>query len=726
MIELEDQEVRIEAVNGEISIKRNQYGIPVIKADDFQDVMYGLGLVQAHDRGMQAEVTRLVARGQLSEHLPPSEDLMAMDINMRRYNLYGFAVKQAEKLEGEILEEALAFCKGINDQFEKSPPAEFGLISYSPEPWEPADCIALAKIIALVDMDETQGWIKKVIVQMVQQGISVDMLKEIFTYMTEEPDEEYLEILRQVKLPEPYVPATVDWAASPRLRTSSHWMISGSRTATGKPLLCGSPELDSARLPALWQEILVEVGDFYCVGVFIPGMPFPGLGRTNHLSWSATYGCMDMMDYFIEEVKDGKYRRGDEWVPFEVREEVIKVKEGEPRTVRFFENVHGVMDEPSEDGYYLSLANSMRDTGAQAVISFTQHYRSKTVQESMDHLAQVDCMAFNWGLADTSGNIGYQMSGRCPIKPEGWRGVLPLPGWDEKYDWKGFYGPEKNPRLLNPEKGYFSTSNQDLNYLSEVHISTMPMSEDRTERISELLAAADDHSVESSMQMQYNVYGKHAEWFMSLIRPLLPDTEKGRLLGDWDLVYTSDSLGATLYESVYFELVKTVFGDYGMGREVMEYILDNSELYYLYYGQFDHVLQMEESLWFGGKTLEEVYKEAIARGLEIEPEPYGSTRQVMMKNIVYGDMTPDFDYGPIEIIGSRGTISQGAIFKAPGGRIATFSPTIRFISDMASDKYYSCLAGGPSEKPTSKWYTSGVQDWVDGNYKLIEHGSTGF
>ena len=161
----------------------------------------------------------------------------------------------------------------------------------------------------------------------------------------------------------------------------------------------------------------------------------------------------------------------------------------------------------------------------------------------------------------------------------------------------------------------------------------------------------------------------------------------------------------------------------GMGREVVEYILDNSELYYLYYGQFDHVLRREESLWFGGKTREEVYREAVVRGLEIEPEPYGSTRQVMMKNIVYSDMTPDFDYGPIEIIGSRGTVSQGAIFKAPGGRIGTFSPTIRFISDMSSDKYYSCLAGGPSEKPTSKWYTSGVQDWVDGNYKLIEPGS---
>jgi penicillin amidase len=727
MIDITDQEAVVEAVEGTVSIRRNEYGIPVIKADNFRDMMYGVGMVHACDRGMQVEVTRLLAKGRLSENLPPSEDLMAMDINMRRYDFWGFARKQAGKLDGEELEECIAFCRGVNDQFDQDPPAEFGLMSYEPEPWTPADCIVMAKIIVLVDMDETQGWIKKFIVQMVQKGVTVDMLREMFVYMTEDPDAEYLEKLSRVKIPEPIVPESVKWAAAPRLRTSSNWMISGRKTVTGKPILCGSPELDAARLPALWQEIILEVGDFYCVGIFVPGIPLPSLGRTKHLSWSPTYGCMDVMDYYLEEVKDGRYRRGDEWVPFRRREEVIKIKDGEPRTVVFYENEHGVLDgEPEEDGCYLSLAMSMRDAGAKALVHFARAYRSETVQEAMDQLARVDCIPFNWGLADDSGNIGYQMSGMCPIRPDGWRGFLPLPGWDEAFDWKGIYGPEKNPRLLNPEEGYFMTSNQDLNHLSDVHIQSMPMSGDRAERISELLAAADDHSVEGMMKIQYNVYGKHAEWFMPIIRPLLPDTENGRLLADWDLYYRSDSLGASLFESVYFEIVRTVFGDNGLGREVIEYVLDASELYYVYYGQFDHVLLSEDSLWFGGRPRDDVFREAVARGLEVEPVPFGGTRRVMMKNIVYGDMTEDFNHGPIEIIGSRGTVSQGAIFRAPGGRIGTFAPVIRFIADLSGDKYWSCLAGGPSEKPASPWYTSGVQDWLDGNYKLIERGPAGF
>jgi penicillin amidase len=315
------------------------------------------------------------------------------------------------------------------------------------------------------------------------------------------------------------------------------------------------------------------------------------------------------------------------------------------------------------------------------------------------------------------------MSGRCPVRPDDWVGVLPLPGWDEAYDWKGVYPHQKNPRLLNPETGYFGTSNQDLNRLSDVHIQTMPMSDDRAVRIAELLEARNDHSVESLMKMQYDVYSKHAERIMPLIRHLLPEDGNGKLLREWDLVYGSDCVAACAFENVYFEIVRTVFGDHGVGREVIEYILDNSELYYMYYGQFDHVLHRDESLWFGGRARDEVLGEAVARGLEMEASCFGDTRKVMMKNLVYGDMMPDFNYGPIEIIGCRGTVSQGAIFKAPGDRTGTFSPTIRFISDMGSDKYYSCLAGGPSEKPTSPWYTSDVENWLAGRYKLIDPGA---
>jgi len=684
------------------------------------DAAYGLGLVQAHDRGVQMELGRLASQGRLAEHLTPSEGLIAFDVALRRYDLVRFARVHAEQMEENSWREAMAFCRGVSDQFRNQPPVEFALLGYEPEPWTPADCLALAKLAAIIDLDETQGWMRKLIVQMVQHGVSVEMLKEVFVYMTERPDETYLHALRQVKMPVPQVPATAAWRMVPRLRTSSHWMIAGERTASGRPILAGSPELDSARLPAIWQEVLVRVGDFYCMGVYMPGLPVPALGRTNHLAWSATYACMDVMGYFLEEVRGGQYRRGEEWLPFTLREERIAVKGGEARTVRFYENEHGILDgSPDEDGFHLALAMSMRDSGAAVLSEFTQAYRSRTVPEAMEHFARVDCMSFNWGLADSSGNIGYQMSGRCAVRPEGWSGLLPLPGWTGEHDWKGYYPPQKHPRLLNPESGFFMTSNQDLNYLTDVPIQSIPMSEDRASRIAELLAAGNEHSVESTKAMHYDVYGKHAEWFMQIIRPLLTDTEQARLLAGWDLRYASESVAASVFENVYLEVMKTVFGDCGVGRGVIEYLMQESELFNLLYGQFDHVLGQAESPWFAGRSRDEVLREAIERGLTAEAKPFGAARKVVMKNIVYGGMTSDYDYGPIEIIGCRGTVSQGAIFKAPGARIATFSPTIRFIADMSNDGYHSCLAGGPCEQPASKWYTSGVEDWCAGRYKSV-------
>jgi penicillin amidase len=718
MTEPDELDVTLQAITGTITIKRSDRGVPVVRAKDFPDMMYGLGWVQAYDRPVQLELTRLVAKGVASEHLPPSPDLIAMDKEMRRYNLWGFSVRQAMQLDGESEGALLDFCRGINDCLREHQPPEFGLLGYEPEDWTPADCIVMCKIISLVDMDETQGWVKRLIVQMLAAGVPLAKLKELFVYMDDEPDEAYLDILREVKLPEPFVPESVKWAV-PRMQSSSNWAVSGVKTKSGKAVFCGSPDLDSARLPALWQEVVLHAGDYYLMGFTIPGLMGAPVARTNNLAWSPTYGCMDIMDYFIEEVKGGKYRHGEEWLPFEVREEVIAVKDSEPLTVRYYENEHGVLaGEPEEDGYYLCLAWSMRDAGAATIGNFMAASRCANVADAMGYFNRMDFGAMNWVMADSGGDIGYVMSGICPIRPLGWSGLLPIPGWDASCDWRGYHAPENNPRLYNPLEGFIATANQDVNNLTDVRMQTLPMAADRSLRIAELLEARDDHDLDSMRGMQYDIQAKQAERLMPVIIPLLPDTENGNILREWDLRYASDSLGATLYESVYRELLETVFGEGGMGSEVIEYLLGETILLNLYYDHFDQVLLREESLWFEGKSRDELYRPAIARGLDTSLVPYGSTRMVTMRNIVYGDMTPDFNHGPIELRGCRGTLCQGQIFRS-AGRLATFSPTCRLVTDFAEDLAYTALAGGPSERPASQWYASGVQDWLDGNYHAM-------
>ena len=185
--------------------------------------------------------------------------------------------------------------------------------------------------------------------------------------------------------------------------------------------------------------------------------------------------------------------------------------------------------------------------------------------------------------------------------------------------------------------------------------------------------------------------------------------------------YASNSLGASTFENIYLEFARLVFGEQSLGSEVMACLMDERIIFVDFTGSFDRVMLQEESAWFGGKARDELLRVAIERGLAREARPWGETRKVMMNNIMFAGRLPKwlgFDYGPIEIIGGRATIPQGQIFQTLG-RTGTFSPSYKFVTDFAEDCIYSAMAGGPSDRRFSKWYTSGVADWLAGKYRKM-------
>ncbi len=305
---------------------------------------------------------------------------------------------------------------------------------------------------------------------------------------------------------------------------------------------------------------------------------------------------------------------------------------------------------------------------------------------------------------------------------EGFSGLLPIPGWLSENDWQGFHDRSKNPSLYNPPEGYVATANQDLNAYAGAAVINLPMAFYRAERISELLAGADDHSVASMQKMHFDLYSIQAARFMEIIKPLLPQNEKAELLKNWDCRYESTSLAPTLFEKIYRHLAGIIFGELNLGSEIVSYMVDETILFHDFYGNFDRIMLNSDSAWFNGKKQEELYREAIDRALKEEAEPYGAGRNILMKHLLLGGRMPrflGFDYGPIELIGSRATIPQGQIFKS-FGRLATFSPTYRFVTDFAEEGIHSSLAGGPSDRRFSPWYTSGVKDWLQGKYRRVK------
>ena len=345
-------------------------------------------------------------------------------------------------------------------------------------------------------------------------------------------------------------------------------------------------------------------------------------------------------------------------------------------------------------------------------------FDAKTVEEGIDLFGKLET-GWDIVLSDTMGNIGFQMTGLAPKRREGISGFVPLPGWKKENDWLGFYEPSEMPRIINPEKGFFATANNDLNEYGIASPINMPMGSYRADRIDQLIESRQGISIEDVQKMHYDVYSLQAEYFMKILKPLLPDTPQAAILKDWDLKYDKDSKGAFLFEEFYKELYQQVFGIKGLGQEAVEFLAKETGAFIDFYDNFDRVLLSEKSIWFGDRSRDEIYLSSLEKALSISPKPWGAGRKFTMIHILFEGKLPGFlgfDKGPITGIGSRATIHQGQIYRS-AGRDTTFFPSFRLITDMGSDEFVSNIAGGPSDRRFSRWYCSDLDNWLKGKYK---------
>jgi len=720
---LKSSPIALTGRSGMIRILRNPHGIPEISAQTVPDLMHGLGWVHANDRQLQILMTRILLQGRAAELIKGEDALIAVDTYMRRMNFLPDADVQLDRLSPDTRAALDAYASGFNHWMEANKPVfEFRLLGYRrPDPYTVVDCLLLGKVFGFLGLAEVQANMEKFLVQIIQQGLALEKVRELFPYLADIVD---IDLMGQVKLEPPLVPEAVAWLDRlPRFNASNNWAVSGRHTQSGFPMLCGDPHLEVNRLPNVWQEVVLRLPDNTLAGVSLPGVPGLIIGRSRYLAWSATYAYMDMLDYRIERCRDGRYYRKDGWLPFAVREETIRVKNKPDIRITIHENENGLLEgDPHQAGHYLVLGwSAASGCGAKDVDTIIQLLGARDVQTGMALLRQMEAVAMNWVLADIRGNIGYQMSGRHFNRPPGISGLLPHAGWEEATGPDGFNDPEGLPQVFNPPEGIIVTANQDLNYLGTCRPITLCMGPYRADRIIDLLESGDAIDVAYMKDMQYDLYSLQAERLMKLIAPLLPDTDNGRMLKEWNLRYDAKSKGAMLFESVYRAIIDVVFGDHGVGRDVIAYLFSETCLFNEYYVNLDKILEKPASAWFDNASRDTLLKQGIEEGLRTAPMAYATTRTITLAHLLLGGRLPrflGFDVGPLALPGSRATITQGQIFRH-AGRLTTFSPTYRMICDMATDEIHTNLAGGPSDRRYSKWFASDLKNWYEGNYKVL-------
>jgi len=699
-----------------VNLTRDEHGIPHIQAGDLAGAYWGMGYAHARDRAMQMGLMRLLGQGRVAECLDASDESVEIDRFFRRMNWSENTAAQVDALTPETSALVNAYCTGVNARFSETRPWEFRALGYRAEPWSVEDVLLMARMTGYLTLATSQAEIERLFVEMVQAGVDDERLGVLFPDCVSRLDRD---LLGKVKLGERIVPDSVKWTVGgPRMMASNNWAVSAQHSATGHALLANDPHLEVNRLPGVWVEQVFELPDDTVFTANMPGLAGPLVGRKDDLSWGATYAFMDAVDSWVEDCRDGGFRREDRFEPFTERREQILVKKGDPIEAVFYENQHGVLDgDPFDDGFYLATRWAPADSGAATLNAVTDIWTAQTVEDAQDVFGRLET-AWNWVFADSSGRIGYQMSGQLPIRDEEATGFVPMPGWDPRWDWHGFVAPEDLPGVLDPAEGFIVTANNDLNHLGVANPINMPMGDYRARRIADHLSG-EPVDLDLFRRIHQDTYSLQAEEMMAILAPLLPGSRIGHRLGAWDFRYETDSLGAVLFESFYRELLVEMFAPGGVGQPVVDHLVDATGVFIDFYRNFDRILLSPDSPWLGERDLDSVYRAAFDRVDPSEDRRWGDVNRVTLTHILLGGKLPGwagFDVGPIEIKGGRATPHQGQIYES-AGRTTSFAPSLRMMVDMGRPGTQTALAGGPSDRRFSKWYTSELERWQRGEYK---------
>src|SRR5450759_4468254 len=506
-----DGTVSLSGLKAPVEISRYRHGVPHIYAGSVEDAYFALGFAHAQDRLWQMEMNRRIGSGRLSEALGAAT--LDTDKFLRTLGVRRVAEATLKALSAKARGQLDAYAAGVNAFLAQRTgplPPEFLLTGVSPEPWQVADSVAWIKMMA---WDLGGNWRSELLRMRLAKKLSMAQIGEFLPpYPGDAPlaIADYGALYRQLdasKLAALEIPGITESGAS------NNWVVSGSHTVSGKPLLANDPHLGLAA-PAVWYFAHLSAPGFEVMGATLPGVPGVVLGRNQRIAWGFTNTGPDVQDLYVERVDAaGQVLSPQGWQKLATRSEVIKVKRQADVTLTVRESRHGplISDvfKPAAaalpQGYALALAwTALRedDLSMQAAGKFaTANNWAEFLAAARDFHSPQQNMVY----ADIEGNIGFVAPGRVPVrKPANdLKGQAPAPGWEAKYDWDGFIAFEDLPQTYNPASGEVITANNKIvpegypYYLTNEWI--VPY---RAKRIAQLLDATPKHTLQSFAKIQ--------------------------------------------------------------------------------------------------------------------------------------------------------------------------------------------------------------------------------
>jgi len=578
--------IEVAGLVGEVSIERDESGIPTLRGPNRDAVLFGLGFVHAQDRLWQLETHRRIGSGRLAEAFGPGA--LDNDKFLRALGVRRAAAAQWEQIDGDARAAVLAYTAGINafvTGHMRARPPEFLILGLQPEPWTPEDTLAWGIMMA---WDLGGNWTNELLRMRLALSLPVPRINQILApYPGEKPlaTRDYAALYRQLKVSgELGTQALLDAPESGVEGVgSNNWVLAGSHTASGRPLLANDPHL-KLTAPALWYFARLEAPGLKVAGATMPGLPFVVLGQNERIAWGFTNTNPDVQDLYLEQVKPddaSRYRTPDGWAAFQVFDETIRVK-GQADvslTVRATRHgpvisdagtavVGGLGGAPGGPAYALALRWTALDTDAASIDAGLAIDRAGSVAEFIAAAEKYKAPMQNMLVADVAGSIGFIAAGRVPLRraDNDLRGQVPAPGWEPRYDWAGFLDAGRTPRETDPPRGWIATSNHRIASADYPYYITsewaLPY---RQQRIEALLKARPKHDKESLRQIQTDVLSLAAQRLLPRLRQAKPTHALGaaamQRLAAFDGEMRATDAAPLIFAAWTRELTRAVFAD---------------------------------------------------------------------------------------------------------------------------------------------------------------------
>ncbi len=451
---------RSATVKQAVTIQRDDWGIPHVFAQNDDDLFFGFGYATAQDRLFQLDYLRRRALGQIAAVLGP--DGLELDLVARTVGLHLIAEQEWKSLPDETRRLVTAFSNGINALIQNSGdklPIEFDLLGYRPAPWRPVDSLAIAGEFRWY---LTGRFPVIVIPELAKRTLGAGPLYDAF--LQAEADAEA--ILPAGSYPakkagvQPVGVSINDLAEG---HGSNNWVVSGAKALAGKPLVASDPHIAFGAV-SCWHEVHLCGGSFNVAGITYAGMPGVLFGKNEHVAWGITNNICSIRDLYQERTDaahPGCFQFDGKWEPARERVEVIEVKGQKPvhKTIRLSRNgpiVDEILPPPAKTTGPVSL----KWLGASPcgwITALLGMDRAKSGDElrraTEPWLVPTFCVVY----ADVAGHIGYQCTGRLPIRDHWERAYRP--GWDAAHQWAGLIPFDGMPHLADPPRGWIGTAN---------------------------------------------------------------------------------------------------------------------------------------------------------------------------------------------------------------------------------------------------------------------------